>query len=471
MFLLLDLFKQKKENLVLRLRKTKAKAQSELDRAVDDIVWAPLDEGNASHSSSSSAADRDAAFSGKVVAPLLGAHYLLLPRVVAVPPGLRLSLEEQLAAKGRGSRRKRRRKGPGEEAEGPSLEGRGALLPNAALPGKREGDPELLSSAAASSSSSLCVELKPKCGLPHGHGRRTKVRLKQQQLMEREPCSSSTHRSTYCPSDLFSLEPARRKRALNALVTDALARDFSHTAPRAAHFRLFDAEGEALEGAGRAAEAVSELLLLRGGESALSSSKEAATPPSQKKKALKLLVDALDSILSFEPLLPRLLEAQRCPECPTAAMAAESLSVLRQEVEAVAGEKKKTKAPSASAAAAAAASSLRSYLTATSARDLSVMILLRRGRGEDDDDGENNNKKRSFLQRDTSGGAVEFVPSPPSLSSLSSQCHRPRPPPRLLLRYRISLCDLDAKPSSKAELHAAADEKYPRSGARRRGEK
>lgn len=391
----------------------------------------------------------------------------MLPSVVAVPSKLRLSLEKQLAEKGRVSRNKR--KDPVDDAKGAALEARGALLRNAAR-WENEKNEE-----SGSNSFSLCVELKPKCGLPHGTGRRTKVRLKQQQQQQQLP-NSSNHQSCYCPSDLFSGEPARRKKALLALVSDALARGFSHTAPRAAHFRLFGESGEPLEGTEKAERAIAQLLLDggRGGGSGGVGKKKGASP-------FRLLAGALDSILSREPLLPRLLDAQRCPECPTAAAAAKHLSALRE----VAAEKKVPPPPpppsSAAAApsAAAAASSLRSYLTATSARDLSVMILLWRsgegggaggggrggGRGgEDEQEDEKMKGGKPSLQRDalSAGGAVEIVSYPSSLSSS---------PSRRILQYRISLCDLDAKPSSKAELHAAADERLPRSGVRRRGEK
>ena len=462
------LYQKEQIGLVLRLRKTKAKAQSALDEAVDAMVWAPLnDEG--SPPSSSSAADRDANFARKIASPLLGEEYLLLPSVVAVHVRLRLSLESQLAAKGRGSSSSRKkRKDPGDEGLSPliSLEERGALLRNATLWENEEP-------GSKSVSSSLCVELKPKCGLPHGTGRRTKVRLKQQQQQQQRrrrqrQQAISSHKSTYCPSDLFSGEAARRKKALAALISDALARSFSHSAPRAAHFRLFDENGEPLEGTQKAERAIEELLGsgCGGGCGCGSGSKKKGVRRSPPSSTFRLLVGALDSVLSFEPLLPRLLDAQSCPECPTAAVAAEHLSVLRE----VAAAKKTSSSSSVAAAAvvSAAASSLRSYLTATSARDLSVMILLRRGGGEETCEKEKGGKP--FLQRDAAavGGAVELLSSSSSLSSPSSPSssfsHQ-------TLRYRIALCDLDAKPSSKAELHAAADEKLPRSGARRQGEK
>jgi hypothetical protein len=448
---------KKQSGLVLRLRKTKAKTQTALDRAVDAIVWAQLD-ANSDHSS---AADRDAAFARRVVVPLLGPQYLLLPLVVAVPSELRLSLEGQLARNGRESR-KAEAEGPGNgdgaaAGRGPSLEARGALLRDATLWENEKG-----------TCASLCVELKPKCGLPHGTGRRTKVRLKQQQQQQQmQQQTASKYSSRYCPSDLFSGEAARRRRALSALLSDALARDFSHSAPRAAHFRLFGGNGEPLEGAAEAERAISELLLPPPSPPGRPSSSA-----SSSSSAFKLLVAALDSILAFEPLLPRLLQAQRCPECPTAAVAAESLSVLR---EAAAVAKKEAppcskSSPSSSAAAvSAAASALRSYLVATSARDLSVMILLR-GRGNQEV------KEKTFLQRGAeatgAGGAVDLaaVASSSSFSSSSSSSLGSFSS-LSVLRYRISLCDLDAKPSSKAELHAAADERLPRSGARRRGEK
>ena len=294
------------------------------------------------------------------------------------------------------------------------------------------------------------------------------MRLKQQ--VQQQQQASSSPRSSYCPSDLFSGEAARRRRALSALLSDALARDFSHSAPRAAHFRLFNASGEPLEGKVEAERAVSELLMLPPSPSSPDGAlHRRRAPSSSSSSAFKLLVDALDSILAFEPLLPRLLQAQRCPQSPTAAAAAQSLSVLREEAAAApknaptsSASPSSPSSPSSAAAVASAASDLRSYLVATSARDLSVMILLRGGR-EGNRDEKERERRRTFLQGGTSeasavaGGAVE-------LSSSS-------PPPRPILRYRISLCDLDAKPSSKAELHAAADERLPRSGARRRGEK
>ena len=306
------------------------------------------------------------------------------------------------------------------------------------------------------------------------------MRLKQQQQIQQQASSpstsSSSHKSRYCPSDLFSVEAARRRRALEALLSDALARDFSHSAPRAAHFRLFDERGEPLEGTARAERAISELLLMPpasggggGGAPAARRPLSSSSSSSSSSSTFKLLVGALDSIFSFEPLLPRLLEAQRCPECLTAAVAAESLSALR---EAAAKKEKpppssKASSPPSPAAVSAAASALRSYLVATSTRDLSVMILLRRGGGGGGGGGNRVAKKRgeerTFLQRHAEASS--------SASAASGGAVKLRGASSSILRYRIALCDLDAKPSSKAELHAAADERLPRSGARRRGEK
>ena len=439
-------------------------------------MWAQLDADNAHSSSSSSAADRDAAFARRVVAPLLGPQYLLLPRVVAVPSELRLRLERQVAQKGRESRKRR---GPGSDGDGaaaagsgPLLEERGALLRDATR--WQNGEDESEKEADSRGSVSLCIELKPKCGLPHGEGRRTKVRLKQQQQQQQD--SSPRSSSRYCPSDLFSGEAARRRRALAALLSDAVARDFSHSAPRAAHFRLFGGNGEPLEGTVEAERAISELLPRPRPHPGRTSS---SSPSSSSQSAFKRLVAVLDSILSFEPLLPRLLQAQRCPECPTAAAAAASLSVLREAAaareapppsRALPSRPPPSSAPpppSSAAAVSAAASALRSYLVATSARDLSVMILLRGGREASREEQGGRERETPLLQRDAeaagAGGAVDLA------AAFSSSSLAPPPPPsrRSILRYRISLCDLDAKPSSKAELHAAADERLPRSGPRR----
>ena len=303
------------------------------------------------------------------------------------------------------------------------------------------------------------------------------MRLKQQQQIQQQASSpstsSSSHKSRDCPSDLFSVEAARRRRALEALLSDALARDFSHSAPRAAHFRLFDERGEPLEGTARAERAISELLLMPpasggggGGAPAARRPLSSSSSSSSSSSTFKLLVGALDSIFSFEPLLPRLLEAQRCPECLTAAVAAESLSALR---EAAAKKEKpppssKASSPPSPAAVSAAASALRSYLVATSTRDLSVMILLRRGGGGGGNrDAKKRGDERTVLQRHAEASS--------SASAASGGAVKLRGASSSILRYRIALCDLDAKPSSKAELHAAADERLPRSGARRRGEK
>jgi hypothetical protein len=84
--------------------------------------------------------------------------------------------------------------------------GGGALPADCAL--------QLLEDAAAGAPTALCVELKPKCGLPPG-GRGAPCRFCATQLVK---CARPQRLSRFCPLELYSGDPPRVEGALRRLV-------------------------------------------------------------------------------------------------------------------------------------------------------------------------------------------------------------------------------------------------------------
>ena len=231
----------------------------------------------------------------------------------------------------------------------------------------------------------LTIELKPKCGWPHAGGRRPRALLQRQarRADKKGPLPPD-------PRDLFSGDVARVQRAVGA-----------HLATNAT--------------------------LFVGGERCASPPPASVFAPLGGRRAV---VAALAAILTAEPLLESLLTTQEAPTCCHSHDAAAAAAALARG--------------SSSAAHTAAARCLRAYLTATTARDVTVMVTLVAGVGTD--------AAAPRLQKSVDGGGVALVPRR-----------------RHALTYRLTVVDVAVKSAAKIPAHVAADAALPRSLPRRGG--
>ena len=328
------------------------------------------------------------AFAAGAMRPLLGAEYVRPGALVAAPPpfltALAAAIEQQRDAK-------RVKDGGVDVSAGHALQLRDWTRP---LGGSAPG-------------CCVCVELKPKDGRAPERGAASRyLRMQRQKLSQGKVAALSA----YEPADLFSGERPRMSKALAALLATpqnnlALFRDGARADPRA----------------GAGAEQLGAAAALEGlfpGDA----------------DAERLLVGVLAVVLQREPVLARLLAAQRLDQAGVVAVCQRAdaaqggaAAVEGARLEAVtkrAGLHAKSLAESAQPApTGSAADDVCDFLLSTTACDCSIMIALQRCAADAAADGEGEGSGR------VSGADV-------GLSGAEAT---------LAWRYELGVVDLDAK--------------------------
>ena len=267
---------------------------------------------------------------------------------------------------------------------------------------------------------SLCVEIKPKCGLrPAGAPLanavpccRFCVRVRMKEPDDAPPAA----RSRYCPLDFFSSDRARMTHALRALLS------VPHN-----NLRVHSSRGEQVFGGTRGADMTS----LR---------REAARELGDADEGV--MVDLLVRILLAEPLLPRLKDAQRDRLGSAAAMAlyeraARDLGAAELDRQ-LSTWPVSNRPASASSTADARVAQLREWLLALTAADVSVMIALKR---IDDDCPADARRERTQPLDSLAPGVVAMEAD------------------GALFAYRVAVVDAQPKPPSKVRAHYELDQR------------